>query len=160
LAAYEISNHAEPGEESRHNLLYWRYGSYAGVGPGAHGRMLKGDARVATSTERGPEAWAERVEANGHGIREQDSLSAAEQADEMLLMGLRLDEGIDLAAMARRFHRAPSIATVEDLVQQGLVEIVGAPLRGDAPPRIRAAGEGRFILNALVLKLSRGMVSE
>ena len=70
LPAYEISNHAAPGEECRHNLLYWRYGEYAGIGPGAHGRVVVDGMRHATATERQPERWAERVEADGHGIVE------------------------------------------------------------------------------------------
>ena len=94
-----------PGEESRHNLLYWRYGEYAGVGPGAHGRLVVDGARHATSTERNPERWAARVEQHGHGIIEETPLSAAEEADEMLLMGLRLGEGVDLDRLERMTRR-------------------------------------------------------
>src|SRR4029453_12483986 len=90
LAAYEISNHAAPGEESRPNMLYWRYGEYVGVGAGAHGRLVLDGRRHAIATERQPERWLERVERTGHGAVEMTPLSPAEQADEALLMGLRL----------------------------------------------------------------------
>lgn len=101
LPAYEVSNHARPGAEARHNLVYWRYGTYAGIGAGAHGRLQVAGTRRATFTERAPEAWLTRVEADGHGIVSDEPLTAAEQADEMLLMGLRLREGVDLARHAR-----------------------------------------------------------
>ena len=100
LPAYEISNHAAPGEESRHNLLYWRYGEYVGVGAGAHGRLVLDGRRHAIVTERQPERWLERVEGTGHGAMEITALSDAEQADEALLMGLRLAEGLDLDRLA------------------------------------------------------------
>lgn len=179
LPAYEISNHAAPGEESRHNLLYWRYGAYAGVGPGAHGRLVVPAGRLATCTERAPERWVDRVEAAGHGFVEESPLTAAEQADEMLLMGLRLTEGLDLAELGRRFGVTPSAAGVADLVRLGLIErvrpdtggiededfaAIGACLSPGLGPdhgatrtpeaRIRAVGEGRFVLNELVLRLS------
>ncbi len=114
LPAYEISNHATPGEESRHNLLYWRYGEYVGCGPGAHGRLVLDAARHATSAERGPERWVERVEADGCGWIETTRLSPAEEADERLLMGLRLTEGIVLDPRCcgkRCFCRAGGIGT-------------------------------------------------
>jgi oxygen-independent coproporphyrinogen-3 oxidase len=176
LPAYEISNHAAPGEESRHNLLYWRYGAYAGLGPGAHGRLVSTDGRrTATSTEKNPERWAERVEAAGHGFTDETQLTPDEQADEMLLMGLRLTEGIDLDTMARRFGFAPAHAEIADLERMGLIEIlddgedgtdiiracigpgitpaVGTP-HARRYPTIRAVGEGRFVLNELVRRLS------
>jgi oxygen-independent coproporphyrinogen-3 oxidase len=148
LPAYEISNHAAPGEESRHNLLYWRYGEYAGVGPGAHGRLLHDGVRHATSTERNPEAWAARVETHGHGIVEEAPLSAPEEADEMLLMGLRLGEGIDFDRLERVCGARPSAAAVAELTQQGLIEAI--PTSG----LVRATGSGRFILNEIVLRLA------
>jgi len=148
LPAYEISNHAAPGEESRHNLLYWRYGEYAGIGPGAHGRLLLDGSRVATSTERNPEAWAGRVEAAGHGVTETATLSRTEEADEMLLMGLRLSEGIDLDLLQRRYGFAVPAAAVAELTQQGLIEAVAGSRR------LRATAEGRFILNEIVLRLA------
>jgi putative oxygen-independent coproporphyrinogen III oxidase len=152
LPAYEISNHAAPGEESRHNLLYWRYGEYAGCGPGAHGRMVMRGTRHATSTERNPERWAGRVEAAGHGLIEETPLSAAEEADELLLMGLRLGEGVDLARLARLTGARPSAAAIAALTQQGLIEAVSHA--GSATQRIRATGNGRFILNEIVLRLA------
>jgi putative oxygen-independent coproporphyrinogen III oxidase len=149
LPAYEISNHAAPGQESRHNLLYWRYGEYAGIGAGAHGRLIAGEQRLATATEKRPESWAELVEQTGHGVIEEAPISAAEAADEMLLMGLRLTEGIDLNRLADACNLQPSAARVEDLRRLGLIERIGNN-------RIRASGEGRFILNEIVLQLSRG----
>ena len=95
MPAYEISNHARKGGESRHNLCYWRYGEYAGVGPGAHGRLLHDGKRLAQSTIKHPESWLEQVEVQGHGLSEEEVLSAQAQGDEFLLMGLRLREGID-----------------------------------------------------------------
>src|SRR3981189_3575849 len=95
LPAYEGSNHPRPAAECRHNLVYWRYGEYAGIRPGAQGRLVVDGARRATATEKRPEAWLMRVEALGHGVTIDDLLSRDEQADEFLLMGLRLTEGID-----------------------------------------------------------------
>ena len=106
LAAYEVSNYARPGSESRHNLLYWRYGEYAGIGPGAHGRIVADGRRRATVAERNPETWAARVEATGSGNVDMIELARAEQADEMLLMGLRLSEGIDLGRLRVARRRA------------------------------------------------------
>ncbi len=108
LPAYEVSNHARPGEESRHNLTYWRYQDSAGIGPGAHGR--RGGA--ATVRHKKPENWLSGIERNGHGIAEERTLGASEQAAEALLMGLRLREGIDPAALARRFEM-PVLALIE-----------------------------------------------
>src|SRR5206468_7901324 len=99
LPAYEISNHARRGHESRHNLIYWRYGDYAGVGPGAHGRRLG----LRTARHRKPENFLSAVSRNGHGIAEEAQLLAIEGADEALVMGLRLRDGIDAAAIAERF---------------------------------------------------------
>jgi putative oxygen-independent coproporphyrinogen III oxidase len=124
LRAYEISNHAMPGEESRHNLLYWRYGEYVGIGPGAHGRIVADGERCATSTERNPEAWAAQVETAGTGVIERQPLTRAEQADEMLLMGLRLSEGLDLDRVERLSGLRPSERTIAGLVDLGLLETV------------------------------------
>jgi putative oxygen-independent coproporphyrinogen III oxidase len=123
LLPYEISNHARPSQESQHNLLYWRYGEYAGIGPGAHGRIFVDGHRVATATERHPETWASLVEARGHGIIEDSQLSATEQADEMLLMGLRLREGVDLDRLARLGGVRPSTGSLDHLGGLGLIEV-------------------------------------
>jgi putative oxygen-independent coproporphyrinogen III oxidase len=148
LPAYEISNHAAPGEESRHNLTYWRYGEYAGTGPGAHGRVVVDGIRRATSTERGPERWAALVEAGAHGIVEDVSLTRAEEADEALLMGLRLTEGIDLSRLAARTGLNLGNRAVDDLAELGLVERLGAG-------RLRATASGRMVLNEIVLRLAQ-----
>jgi len=97
LPAYEISNHARPGGECRHNLIYWRAQEYAGIGPGAHGRLDVDGVRHATATEKRPEAWLAQVENLGHGLVTDDVLTREEMSDEFLLMGLRLAEGIDIA---------------------------------------------------------------
>jgi putative oxygen-independent coproporphyrinogen III oxidase len=121
LPAYEISNHARPGAESRHNLTYWRYGSYAGVGPGAHGRR----GGLATTRRKKPENWLTRVDALGHGIEQEDALSPSDRAQEALLMGLRLAEGVDLARIAALagYPREALVdeAAVARLAGQGLV---------------------------------------
>jgi oxygen-independent coproporphyrinogen-3 oxidase len=126
LLAYEISNHATRGEESRHNLLYWRYGEYAGVGPGAHGRVLQGGSRLATVVERNPEAWCDLTERQGHGFIEQTALTRSEEADEMLLMGLRLREGVDLGRLAALGGVTPSAQAIADLRALGLIETAWA----------------------------------
>ena len=100
---YEISNFSRPGRECRHNLIYWRYGEYAGVGPGAHGRLLVEQGRRAQANERHPEMWLTTVESEGNGLIEDQALSREEQGDEYLLMGLRLNEGVDLTALSARF---------------------------------------------------------
>lgn len=149
LPAYEISNHASRGEESRHNLLYWRYGEYAGIGPGAHGRLIVGQNRLATMTERAPERWVEAVEARGDGLIATEPLSREEQADEALLMGLRLDEGIDIDRLERIGGMRPSQTVISELVEQDQIAVL------DDGRRIRVTPSGRMVLNELVLRLSR-----
>lgn len=105
LLPYEISNYAKPGAESRHNLNYWRYGDYAGIGPGAHGRVTLDGRLIATRRHRAPESWADRVERTGHGTTEEHELTAEETAREMLLMGLRLTEGVPEDEFLRRTGR-------------------------------------------------------
>jgi oxygen-independent coproporphyrinogen-3 oxidase len=147
LPAYEVSNHARPGAECRHNLVYWRYHEYAGLGPGAHGRLDIGGARWATATERPPEAWLGLVESQGHGLVTDEPLSRAEAGDEYLLMGLRLAEGIDLnrfEMLAGRPLRAEQIAY---LAQRGLVETPGAG-------RLRVTPAGFPVLDAVVADLA------
>jgi putative oxygen-independent coproporphyrinogen III oxidase len=152
LPAYEISNHARLGQESRHNVLYWRYGEYAGIGPGAHGRLLAGGQRFATATQRNPERWLALVEAGGHGLIDDQPLDRAEQADEALLMGLRLEEGLDLARLARLGAVRPSEAKIAQLMDLGMITRVGNH------DRIRATSRGRFVLNRLVEELSASFV--
>jgi putative oxygen-independent coproporphyrinogen III oxidase len=150
LPAYEISNHAAPGQESRHNLLYWRYGEYVGVGAGAHGRLVLDGRRHAIVTERQPERWLEHVETMGHGAVEITPLSPAEQADEALLMGLRLAEGLDLDRLAAVGGLEPAAGTIDELIGLGLLEWCG-------PRRLRAAKAGRFVLNEVVLQLASAL---
>lgn len=147
LPAYEISNHAALGEESRHNLVYWRYGEYAGVGPGAHGRLVVNRIRHALATQRQPERWLVDVEQNGHGLIEMTALTRAEQADELLLMGLRLVEGVDLTRLAHIGGTKPDMSTVAELIELGMLE---EPREN----RLKATPHGRFVLNELVRQLS------
>jgi putative oxygen-independent coproporphyrinogen III oxidase len=150
LPAYEISNHAAPGEECRHNLLYWRYGEYAGLGPGGHGRIVVDGVRHATVAERGPERWAAQVETQGHGLAEMAALSRAEEADEALLMGLRLTEGIDLIRLAALTGFTPAEAAVAELAGRGLIE-------RRAGSRLCATAAGRIVLDQVVLHLSSAL---
>jgi oxygen-independent coproporphyrinogen-3 oxidase len=122
LPAYEVSNHARPGAECRHNLVYWRAHEYAGIGPGAHGRLDTGGQRRATMSEKRPEAWLMRVESLGHGLVTDDLLTREERADEFLLMGLRLVEGIDPARYEAVSHRTLDPARIEALTAYGFVE--------------------------------------
>ena len=122
LPAYEVSNHARPGGESRHNLIYWRCGEYAGVGPGAHGRLETATGRRAQATEKHPEMWLTQVEAEGHGLVENELLSAEEQGDEFLLMGLRLREGVDPRAFEKLTGRDIDEARIESLIGDGFLE--------------------------------------
>jgi len=148
LPAYEISNHARPGAESRHNLVYWRYGEYVGVGPGAHGRFVEDGRRIVTFTEKLPEAWASLVEANGHGVVGGEVLTREEEADEFLLMGLRLAEGIDLARYEELSGRPLSSRRIAVLQEEDLVAPVGNA-------RLRATAAGMIVLDAVVADLAR-----
>jgi putative oxygen-independent coproporphyrinogen III oxidase len=147
MPAYEISNHARPGAESRHNLVYWRYGEYAGVGPGAHGRLVIDGVRRELATERNPELWAAAVEADGCGLVTDAELSHEAQADEFLLMGLRLKEGIDLARFHRISGRRIDDRRIDDLIMDGMVERVGRD-------RLRVTPEGFPVLDAVVADLA------
>ncbi|MEC5292511.1 radical SAM family heme chaperone HemW [Aurantimonas sp. C2-6-R+9] len=147
LPAYEISNHAVPGAESRHNLTYWRYGLYAGVGPGAHGRLMGEDGRHAISNEPLPETWLKMVESWDSGAVVDDLLAPDEEADELLLMGLRLTEGIDLARWRRLSGRDIDANSEADLRAHGMVERLG-------PDRIRATPAGMLVLDAVVADLA------
>jgi len=151
LLPYEVSNYARPGGESRHNLAYWRYADYAGIGPGAHGRITADGTLLATRRHRAPEPWAEMVERHGHGTTEQSALAPQERAREMLLMGLRLSAGIDAARFAARTGIALTDALDPDVLQQA-VEADYLTLDSQG---IRATGAGRLRLDALLPALVR-----
>jgi oxygen-independent coproporphyrinogen-3 oxidase len=143
LPAYEISNHAAPGAESRHNLTYWRYGDYAGIGPGAHGRRTG----MRTVRHRKPENFLSALQRNGHGLAEEESLTVHEAADEALVMGLRLREGIDADALEKRFGKAVvDRARVERLVESGHLEKDGA--------RIALTASGRLVLDRVLAEIA------
>lgn len=147
MPAYEVSNHARPGAESRHNLTYWRYGDYAGIGPGAHGRLTTGGSKLATATERHPETWLETVERDGHGILDQELLGVEEQSDELLLMGLRLREGVDLARWSDLSGRDLDPDKEEFLLKHGFIERLGNS-------RLRCTPSGMLILDSVVADLA------
>jgi putative oxygen-independent coproporphyrinogen III oxidase len=147
MPAYEVSNHARPGSESRHNLTYWRYGEYVGIGPGAHGRLTTGGAKIATATERRPEGWLELVEAEGHGMIEQELLEREAQSDELLLMGLRLKEGIDLVRWQVLSGRDLDPDREQFLIDHGFIERLGNS-------RLRCTPAGMLILDAVVADLA------
>ncbi len=149
LPAYEISNHARPGEESRHNLTYWRYGDYVGVGPGAHGRLTLGSRKWATRTHRAPEIWLERTERLGNGEHPREPIALDLQWREMLLMGLRLAEGVDLDRMAAAGDGTPSSA----LDQRKLAPLVAGGFLQVDGQRLRATPAGRLRLNAVLAAL-------
>ena len=149
LPAYEISNHARPGEESRHNLTYWRYGDYAGIGPGAHGRLTLEGVKYATRQHRAPEAWLEMVERQGHATRQRDVVDAEARCEEMLMMGLRLAEGIDADRFAAEtggtLESALDPPRLKALIEGGFVEMDDQGLR--------ATATGRQRLNAVLAQL-------
>lgn len=145
LPAYEVSNHARPGYESRHNLIYWRYGDYAGIGPGAHGRLTLDGIKTATDTPKAPLRWLEMVESQHNGQISSEPVALRDQALEYLMMGLRLREGIDSDRYARLAGTPLDQATVADLTQLGLLEA--------APGRLRATREGRAVLDAILRRL-------
>ncbi|MCZ2327976.1 radical SAM family heme chaperone HemW [Bartonella sp. F02] len=166
LPAYEISNHAIPGAESRHNLLYWRYHEYAGFGPGAHGRFIKylsknsstsaeissfnnieNQERSVTMNKKHPEQWLELVETTGHGCVETEELTQEQQANEMLIMSLRLSEGLDLLRYEALNPKGLPHKKLMDLQQQGLVEMVGNQ-------RLKATKTGRIILDHIIQQLA------
>jgi putative oxygen-independent coproporphyrinogen III oxidase len=147
LPAYEISNYARSGAECRHNLVYWRYHEYAGIGPGAHGRLAIDGRRHATATEKRPEAWLMLVEAGGTGVVTDEALSRVEAADEFLLMGLRLAEGIDLARFAALAGAPLAQKQIAELSMHGLVETT-------ADGRLRVTAAGFPLLDAIVADLA------
>ena len=142
--AYEVSNHARPGQESQHNLIYWRYGDYAGIGPGAHGRLTLGGQRMATEALKAPTLWLEQVERLGHGETLHEALSRQDQVAEAMMMGLRLTEGVDLARLGQLIDRdfTKNINILRDI---GMVETVQG--------RLCATATGRPVLNAVLRQL-------
>ena len=144
LPAYEVSNHARPGAESRHNLIYWRYGDYAGIGPGAHGRITGAAGRCALATARDPAAWIGVVGREGHAIVEAEDLAPQDQAHEYLVMAMRLAEGMDRARFEALGGRLDG-GRLADLARMGLVE--------EAAGRVRATGQGRIVLNTLIAEM-------
>jgi oxygen-independent coproporphyrinogen-3 oxidase len=147
LPAYEISNHARKGAECRHNLVYWRGEEYAGIGPGAHGRLDINGSRHATMAEKRPEAWLMRVEANGHGVITNDVLNSGERADEFLLMGLRLVEGIDPRRYAALAGRPLNPRRIALLREEGAIVV-------DGDGRLRVTQAGFPVLDAVVADLA------
>nr|WP_238381112.1 radical SAM family heme chaperone HemW [Alkalilacustris brevis] len=146
FSGYETSNHAAPGAESRHNLIYWRSGDYAGIGPGAHGRLtLPGRGRIATETPLSPDAWLARVEKTGDGTSRESPLPPEDQAMEYLMMALRLTEGCDLERYARLNGAALSPEKLASLEEMALVQRDGQ--------RLRTTVQGRIVLNAILREL-------
>src|SRR5881275_459538 len=147
LPSYEISNHARSGAACQHNLVYWRGDEYAGIGPGAHGRLDIDGVRHAIATEKRPEAWLMRVEASGHGVITDDRLNSEERADEFLLMGLRLAEGIDPARYAALSGRKLDPRRIKMLREEGAIIV-------DADGRLRVTQAGFPVLDAVVADLA------
>jgi oxygen-independent coproporphyrinogen-3 oxidase len=147
LPAYEISNHARPGAECRHNLVYWRAHEYAGIGAGAHGRLDIDGERRATATEKRPEAWLARVEEHGHGVVSDEPLSSEQMADEYLLMGLRLAEGIDPERYARIAGRELNQRRIAILREEGAIETT-------PEGRLKVTLAGFPVLDAVVADLA------
>jgi putative oxygen-independent coproporphyrinogen III oxidase len=146
LPLYEISNHARPGAESRHNLVYWRQGDWAAVGPGAHGRMTLPQGRAATEALRAPGAWLAAVESRGTGETLRTFVPRDEQGTEYLLMGMRLAEGIDEERLARLAGRALDEDSLARLQDMGMIQRLDG--------RVRATPEGRPVLNAILRELA------
>jgi putative oxygen-independent coproporphyrinogen III oxidase len=147
LPCYEISNHAKAGHHSQHNLLYWRYGEYVGVGPGAHGRLVDGPITYATATEKYPETWRKLVQTQGHALIQDETTDHATQAREMLLMGLRIDEGIDLQRYETLSGKPMAQSKITAMADLGLVE-----MRSNT--RLAATQSGRRLLNAVIAELA------
>lgn len=145
LPAYEVSNHAKPGQESRHNLIYWRLGDYAGIGPGAHGRLTLDGVRWATEAPKQPGDWLQRVERGERGEAPRETSVAADQAAEYLLMSLRLGEGSDMARFkAMSGHGLPQ-AKLDELVEGGMLRVEDG--------RVQTTRTGRLLLNAILREL-------
>lgn len=146
LPAYEVSNHARAGDESRHNLVYWRYGDYAGIGPGAHGRLTLGGVKQATRAHRAPESWLQRVNDNGHGAHDFEEIDFTKRAREMLMMGLRLAEGVDL----RRFQAETGMALSDFIPPRQSAILEDAGLLQTTSTTLTATRAGRQRLNGVL----------
>ena len=144
LSAYEVSNHARSGAECRHNLIYWRYGDYVGIGPGAHGRITPTDTRCATEAYRQPKAWLDAAE-RGPGDKLREILTHEDEATELLLMGMRLSEGVSLSRYEALAQRKLKPSALAELLELGMVAQVG--------DRLIASEKGRFVLNSVLNKL-------
>lgn len=142
--AYEVSNHARTGAESRHNRVYWRYGDYVGIGPGAHGRLTLVGQRYATEAFSNPAQWLDRVDRN-KAERERTALSGEDQASEFLMMGLRLSEGVDPARYSKLSGRPLAVERLNHLVKLGMINVT--------PNRITVTREGRMVLNSVLSEL-------
>jgi putative oxygen-independent coproporphyrinogen III oxidase len=145
MPAYEISNHARDGASSRHNLVYWRYGDYVGIGPGAHGRLSRDGLKYATQTPLAPGAWLNQVEKTGSGAAEDEILTAEEQASEYLMMSLRLAEGSDIKRFEALGNKPINKSKINTLQSDGFVEITG--------DRVTCTAAGRPVLNAVLREL-------
>jgi putative oxygen-independent coproporphyrinogen III oxidase len=145
MPAYEVSNHARAGSECRHNLIYWRYGDYLGVGPGAHGRLTLGGEKLATVCHRAPGAWLDAVKKRGHGEAEVETLTAADCTNEYVLMSMRLSEGMDLGRYAKINGAPVSDSKISHLVDIGMVAVQNG--------RLIATAAGRPVLNAIIVEL-------
>ena len=148
LPAYEISNHAAEGSACRHNLVYWRAHDWIGIGPGAHGRLSVGGGRLGLATRRSPAGWLDSVDANGHGIETVTEDDAGDAVAEMLMMGLRLDEGVSLSAVAARHGDAGTFIDPDTLA--GLVAAGMLAQDGD---RVRVTPPGRLLLDRILSEL-------
>ncbi|MBI6629499.1 radical SAM family heme chaperone HemW [Pontibaca salina] len=144
LPAYEVSNHARPGAESRHNLIYWRYGDYAGIGPGAHGRLTLGGQRFATESYRMPGAWLEAVN-SGSGENLRNAISRQDQAEEYLMMGLRLRSGLDIDRYHELSRQELNPARRHSLIELGMIN--------DSGSHITVSDRGMIVLNSVIAEL-------
>ena len=147
LPAYEVSNHAAPGSECQHNLIYWRYGDYAGIGPGAHGRLTIDGDRWATSTELQPEKWLSAAQTQKISSKFDENVPRSEQAEEYLMMGLRLAEGVSIRRLSD-LNPTFDLSVAKDYAADGLLEI--------SAERLSATKDGRLVLNALLGELLAG----
>ena len=149
LYAYEVSNHAIPGHESRHNQIYWQGGDYVGIGPGAHGRLTLQGHRFATVAPKAPGAWLAQVRAGKAGEDPRDTLSSQDWAEELILMGLRTQDGIDLSRIERLTGRRVTEKALQSLLELAMIEQTGS--------QITATAQGRLVLNAVIRALADGI---